>query len=123
MVNPARDRRWTDPERLGSMPLSRRAGVLSQVAVLAVFILLICAAVLAAKWLAAGTEAGPVPGAKAVSPVVIAAATTKPVPYDVTTIGRIQPIASVAVRSRIDGVITSVTLQEGQHVKAGDLLF
>ena len=67
---------------------------MSQVAVLAVFILLICAAVLAANgsagdrgWSGAWREGG--------SPVVIAAATTKPVLYDVTTIGRIQPIASV----------------------------
>jgi multidrug efflux system membrane fusion protein len=123
MANPARDRRWTDPERPGLIALGRKASVLSQLAVLAAFIVLIVAAVLAAKWLAAGTEAGPAPGGKAASPVVIATAATKPVPYDVTTIGRIQPIASVAVRSRIDGVITSVAVQEGQHVKAGDLLF
>jgi multidrug efflux system membrane fusion protein len=96
---------------------------LSQLTVLGIFLILIGAAVLGARWLAAGTDAGPVPGAKAASPVVIATATTKPVPFDVTTIGRIQPVASVAVRSRIDGVITAVGVQEGQHVKAGDLLF
>src|SRR6185436_2060914 len=123
MANPARDRRWTDPERPGSISFGRRAGILSQLTVLGIFLILIGAAVLGARWLAAGTDAGPVPGAKAASPVVIATATTKPVPFDVTTIGRIQPVASVAVRSRIDGVITAVGVQEGQHVKAGDLLF
>jgi membrane fusion protein, multidrug efflux system len=105
------------------MQLGRKVGLSAQLAVLAAFILLIGAAVLGARWLASGTDARPGPSVNSSSPVVIATATTKPVPFEVTTIGRIQTIASVAVRSRIDGVITSVGVQEGRHVAAGDLLF
>ena len=105
------------------MQLGRKVGLSAQLAVLAAFILLIGAAVLGARWLASGTDARPGPSVNSPSPVVIATATTKPVPFEVTTIGRIQTIASVAVRSRIDGVITSVGVQEGRHVAAGDLLF
>src|SRR5262245_11868744 len=122
MANPARDRRWTDPETAGSKRFGRKASPFSQVAVLVAFVAVIGAAVLGARWLAAGSDARPGP-TNSSSPVVVATATTKTVPFEVTTIGRIQTIASVAVRSRIDGVITSVGVQEGQHIKAGDLLF
>jgi multidrug efflux system membrane fusion protein len=44
-------------------------------------------------------------------------------PVEITTFGRVQAIASVALRSRIDGVIASVPVKEGQDVKEGDVLF
>lgn len=56
-------------------------------------------------------------------PVMVADAVQKPMPVQLTTIGRVQTIASVAVRSRVDGVIASVEVQDGQEVKAGDVLF
>jgi multidrug efflux system membrane fusion protein len=56
-------------------------------------------------------------------PVLAAEATTKPMPVQLTTIGRVQTIANVAVRSRIDGVISGVMVEDGQEVKTGDVLF
>lgn len=56
-------------------------------------------------------------------PVVVAEAVRKEMPIEISTIGRVQTIASVAVRSRIDGVIASVPASDGQEVKAGDVLF
>ncbi len=56
-------------------------------------------------------------------PVAVAAAYTKAMPVQITTFGRVQAIASVALRSRIDGVIASVPVKEGQDVKEGDVLF
>jgi multidrug efflux system membrane fusion protein len=56
-------------------------------------------------------------------PVVVAAAVQKPMPVELSTIGRVQTVASVAVRSRIDGVIAGVNVVDGQEVKAGDVLF
>jgi multidrug efflux system membrane fusion protein len=56
-------------------------------------------------------------------PVVVAAAVQKPMPVELSTIGRVQTVASVAVRSRIDGVIAGVGVADGQEVKAGDILF
>jgi membrane fusion protein, multidrug efflux system len=44
-------------------------------------------------------------------------------PIEVTAIGTVQSIASVMVKSRIDGEITQVHFEEGQDVKEGDLLF
>jgi multidrug efflux system membrane fusion protein len=60
--------------------------------------------------------------AKAV-PVSIAVVEQKAAPAQLHTVGRVQTLASVAVRSRIDGVIASVTVTDGQEVKAGDELF
>jgi multidrug efflux system membrane fusion protein len=56
-------------------------------------------------------------------PVVLAAATVKPVPLVVSAIGRVQPINAVAVRPRVEGEILEVHFAEGQEVAAGDLLF
>jgi multidrug efflux system membrane fusion protein len=56
-------------------------------------------------------------------PVLTADVVARPMPVQVDAIGRVQPIASVAVRTRIDGQITQVAVADGQEVKAGDLLF
>src|SRR4051794_38672058 len=45
------------------------------------------------------------------------------VPIRVRAIGTVQPIATVIIKSRIDGQIDHVHLREGQEVKEGDLLF
>src|SRR5262245_12711805 len=56
-------------------------------------------------------------------PVLAADVVARPMPLQVEAIGRVQPIASVAVKARIDGQITQVAVADGQEVKAGDLLF
>jgi multidrug efflux system membrane fusion protein len=68
------------------------------------------------------TEAPP-PRQTAAVPVTVAAAKREPVPARLETIGNVQTIASVAVKSRIDAYITEVRIQDGQYVKAGDVLF
>jgi multidrug efflux system membrane fusion protein len=60
--------------------------------------------------------------AKAV-PVAVVGVEEKAAPVQIHTVGRVQTLASVAVRSRIDGVISSVAVTDGQEVKAGDELF
>ncbi len=55
--------------------------------------------------------------------VSVAAAAIKSVPIEIATIGTVDAIATVAVKSRIDGEITEVHIQDGQAVRAGDLLF
>jgi len=70
----------------------------------------------------AQTKSAGAPPARPV-PVVVADAVARPMPLQLTTIGRVQTVASVAVRSRIDGVITGVSVADGQEVKAGDVLF
>ena len=55
--------------------------------------------------------------------VVTAVARKETVPITRTYVGSVEPIASVAVKPRIDGVVVKEPVSEGQTVKAGDLLF
>jgi multidrug efflux system membrane fusion protein len=61
--------------------------------------------------------------AEAAQPVVVADVVAKAVPIQISTIGHVQTIASVAVRARIDGQISKVLVHDGQDVVAGDELF
>ncbi len=56
-------------------------------------------------------------------PVLVAEAAIKPMPVTLSTIGRVQTVKSVAIRSRISGVIATVSVGDGADVKAGDPLF
>ncbi|HTZ78965.1 MAG TPA: efflux RND transporter periplasmic adaptor subunit [Stellaceae bacterium] len=56
-------------------------------------------------------------------PVVVAPVERAAIPVRIDAIGTVQPIASVAVKSRVDGQIAEVKIADGQSVKAGDVLF
>jgi multidrug efflux system membrane fusion protein len=56
-------------------------------------------------------------------PVKVAIAAIEPTPVEFDTIGTVQTIASVAVKSRVDGFIDKVLVKDGQFVKAGDVMF
>lgn len=90
---------------------------------------LVAAAAAGLWWAQGGSGAkDPAPDAKAAAgkrpvPVVLAPVTRQPVDLKLTTIGTAQPVATVAVRARIDSVIDQVHFSEGQEVQAGDLLF
>ena len=55
-------------------------------------------------------------------PVVAAAATTADVPVLLDGLGSVTPVATVTVRSRVDGELVKILFREGQIVRAGDLL-
>jgi multidrug efflux system membrane fusion protein len=55
--------------------------------------------------------------------VVAGVAETLPTPIQVSAIGTVQSIATVIIKSRVDGQIADVHFEEGQDVKEGDLLF
>jgi membrane fusion protein, multidrug efflux system len=57
------------------------------------------------------------------APVVVATVGQQAVPVQYTTIGTVQPISTVMVKSRVDGQIFKVGFAEGQLVHQGDLLF
>ncbi len=59
------------------------------------------------------------------APVSVTTAEARKRDLDVTlaTIGTVTPVSSVDVKPQINSVITRVHVQEGQFVKAGDLLF
>jgi multidrug efflux system membrane fusion protein len=56
-------------------------------------------------------------------PVVATTVARKAVPVRLEAIGTVQPVATVVVKSRIDGQIAKVPIRDGQEVKAGDTLF
>ncbi len=65
------------------------------------------------------------PAAKAPAgvPVAVVAAVQQTVPVRLQAIGNVEPYASVAVKSRVDGQILEVQFREGQEVKKGEVLF
>jgi multidrug efflux system membrane fusion protein len=70
-----------------------------------------------------GFSAKVVARAPPLAPVVVATVATQSVPVQFTTIGTVQPISTVSVKSRDDGQIFKVGFEEGQLVRKGDLLF
>jgi multidrug efflux system membrane fusion protein len=55
--------------------------------------------------------------------VVASVAEVLPTPIQVSAIGTVQSIATVIIKSRVDGQIADVHFEEGHDVKEGDLLF
>jgi multidrug efflux system membrane fusion protein len=58
-----------------------------------------------------------------VVPVEVATAEKKRVPVRIELLGTVTPMASVAVKTRIDSEITEVHFRDGATVKQGELLF
>src|SRR5579885_1370645 len=58
-----------------------------------------------------------------VVPVEVAKAVRKDVPVRIEALGTVTPIASVAIKARIDTAIESVHFQDGAHVTTGEVLF
>lgn len=61
-------------------------------------------------------------GGRKPTPVRIARASAEPLQLRLKAIGTVTPLHSVVVRSRVDGELLKLHFNEGQHVKAGDLL-
>ncbi|MCC7167985.1 MAG: efflux RND transporter periplasmic adaptor subunit [Rhodospirillales bacterium] len=55
--------------------------------------------------------------------VVLGKATRQAMPIRLSAIGTVQPLATVAVKARLEGQVAAIHFTEGQDVKAGDLLF
>lgn len=62
-------------------------------------------------------------GGKPPTPVLVAKVTTRTMPVTIRAIGTIQALATVSVRSRVDGQIMETAFTEGQTVAKGDPLF
>jgi RND family efflux transporter MFP subunit len=63
------------------------------------------------------------PPAQRVVPVEITKAVKQRVPVRLDALGTVTPIASVAIKSRLETTIVSVHFTDGAHVTEGDLLF
>src|SRR3979490_116893 len=92
----------------------------------ALVVLVAAGVVVAAKrgdlWSGGAVAQAPRPVARAV-PVEVATATKKTVPVRIEALGNVTPIASVAVKTRIDSEIVGVHFRDGGMVQKGELLF
>lgn len=73
-------------------------------------------------WPQAEADGGEQAGAGKAVPVRIARASAEPLVLRMKAVGTVTPLHSVVVRSRVDGELMRLHFQEGQQVKAGDLL-
>jgi len=62
-------------------------------------------------------------GQGAGAPVIVAKAIAQDVPVKISAVGNVRAYSTVSIRAQVTGPITEVHFQEGQEVKAGDLLF
>lgn len=74
-------------------------------------------------WTSGGVGARPQAPAARIVPVEIASAERKKTPVRLSALGSVTPIASVAIKSRLETEIVSVHFNDGSSVKKGDLLF
>ncbi len=56
-------------------------------------------------------------------PVTVAPVQQRSVPYEISAIGTVTPIQTVAVRSQVSGTLIRVAFREGDEVQKGQLLF
>ena len=63
------------------------------------------------------------PGGARVVPVALGKAERRPMPVRFDTIGTVQTVASVTLRSRVESQIMKVNFEDGSAVKQGDVLF
>lgn len=61
-------------------------------------------------------------GGAPVVPVQVAVAVQQDVPRRVESIGTVQALRAVSVKSQVDGIVAQIHFKEGSEVKAGDLL-
>jgi RND family efflux transporter MFP subunit len=73
-------------------------------------------------WLERSQAVSGGPAQRAV-PVEVAKASRKQVPYRIEALGTVTPIASVALKARLETTIIGVHFQDGARVEQGDLLF
>jgi len=74
-------------------------------------------------WSPQGAVAQPPQAGNRGIPVEVAVATRKKLPVQIEALGSVTPMASVAIKPRLDTEITGVHFSDGVMVKQGDLLF
>ena len=74
-------------------------------------------------WTTDGKAARQLAQVARVVPVETALADRRPVPVRIESLGSVTPIASVAIKARVETAITAVHFSDGAEVKKGDPLF
>jgi multidrug efflux system membrane fusion protein len=100
--------------RFGQRPTTNGQRLLALATLLSIVLLAACG-----KQESASANTAVMPAA----PVTVATAVQQPVPLEIDAIGNVQAYNTVQVRSMVDGVLERVLIQQGQDVRAGQLLF
>jgi membrane fusion protein, multidrug efflux system len=107
--------------------LARRGLMKKRTFVLGAVVVLAAAGIAAATrgglWSGGAVAEAPRQNAPRAVPIETATATRKNVPVRIEALGSVTPIASVAVKARIDSEIVGVHFRDGAMVNKGDLLF
>ena len=87
-------------------------------------VLLVLAMIGAAVWYYPRPEPQPKTGGRNQGPAPVAVATVQKgdMPVSLTGLGTVTPLATVTVKTQINGYLTEVAFREGQMVKKGDFL-
>src|SRR5436309_5472478 len=56
-------------------------------------------------------------------PVVVAKVSQKLMPVEVTSVGNVEPVSTVAIKAQVAGELLEVNFKEGDFVRKGQLLF
>jgi multidrug efflux system membrane fusion protein len=88
------------------------------------WVLLVLAMIGAGVWYYPRPESQPKTGGRSQGPAPVAVATVQKgdMPVTLTGLGTVTPLATVTVKTQINGYLTEVAFQEGQMVKKGDFL-
>jgi multidrug efflux system membrane fusion protein len=62
-------------------------------------------------------------GGQGAAPVTVATATLADMPIVLSAPGTVEPLATVAIKPRVDGQVVEVGFKEGEHVVAGAMLY
>ena len=118
-------------QRASAEPARSKAAPPSHAGRIVVVVLLVAGAVggaIAYRHRSSGTKAGAAAGAASASPearvvpVLVVRSERRDVPVYLDGLGNAQPLATVTVKSQVDGRLDAVKFVEGQSVKKGDLL-
>jgi len=113
-----RERPGTNPDSPGRQsPMTKRKWLFGVAALALIGIALLVRGL----WTSDGAARSQAPAR--VVPVEVATAVRKMMPVRVESLGSVTPIASVAIKARVDTAITAVHFADGAEVKKGDLLF
>ena len=112
------------PARETVAPPNKRRARIIQIASIVVLVVLLVVAwrFLGDKATTPGAGRGGRGGGEVV-PVEVAAVTQQDVPIQIKSIGNVEAMTTVAVRSQVEGTLLRVAFTPGQEVRKGDLLF
>src|SRR5262247_3927667 len=82
---------------------------------------LIAVLLISTVWSCTAQTAAPPPSAGV--PVVVAKVSQKLMPVEVTSVGNVEAISTVAIRAQVSGELLEVHFKEGDFVRKGQLLF